>query len=113
MNTPGENDGVLQSWFDGELALDRADIRYRDVDTLALDTVYFSTFFGGSGEAWAPTADEVADVDDLIVSTGPVSFLPETGAVDCAALNPGSFPTDWSFVVYRPSSKETEFSRID
>eukprot|EP00937_MAST-01D_sp_MAST-1D-sp2_P002524 g2524.t1 len=32
---------------------------------------------------------------------------------DCAVLNPGSFPTDFSFVVYRPATRETEFSRID
>jgi DNA polymerase epsilon subunit 2 len=28
------------------------------------------------------------------------------------ALNPGSFPTDFSFVVYRPSSQDVEFSRV-
>mmetsp|Transcript_33642 Transcript_33642/g.76076 ORF Transcript_33642/g.76076 Transcript_33642/m.76076 type:complete len:410 (+) Transcript_33642:176-1405(+) len=31
---------------------------------------------------------------------------------DCLAINPGSFPTDFSFVVYRPASDEIEFSRI-
>jgi DNA polymerase epsilon subunit 2 len=31
----------------------------------------------------------------------------------CAVVNPGSFPTDFSFVVYRPASKEIEFSKID
>lgn len=31
---------------------------------------------------------------------------------DCLVLNPGSFPTDSSFVVYRPSTFETEFSRV-
>ncbi|MBD89098.1 MAG: hypothetical protein CL940_02025, partial [Deltaproteobacteria bacterium] len=74
MNTPGVHDGVLQSWFDGQLALDRDDIRYRDTTDLQLDTLYFSTFFGGSGEDWAPTADEVVDFDELVISTGPISF---------------------------------------
>lgn len=31
---------------------------------------------------------------------------------ECVALNPGSFPTEFSFVVYRPSSRGTEFSRV-
>jgi DNA polymerase epsilon subunit 2 len=31
---------------------------------------------------------------------------------DCNAVNPGSFQTDGSFVVYRPSSREVEFSRV-
>ena len=31
----------------------------------------------------------------------------------CAVMNPGSFPTDFSFVVYRPAQKVTEFSRCN
>lgn len=30
----------------------------------------------------------------------------------CMAVNPGSFSSDYSFVVYRPSSKEIEFSKV-
>ena len=32
---------------------------------------------------------------------------------DTAVLNPGTFASDFSFVVYRPATRETEFSRID
>jgi DNA polymerase epsilon subunit 2 len=32
---------------------------------------------------------------------------------DTIAFNPGSFPADFSFVVYRPATRVTEFSRID
>ena len=31
----------------------------------------------------------------------------------CATFNPGSFPSDYSFVVYRPARRETEFSKIE
>jgi DNA polymerase epsilon subunit 2 len=31
---------------------------------------------------------------------------------DCLVLNPGPFTADFSFVVYRPASFETEFSRV-
>jgi len=31
---------------------------------------------------------------------------------ECVALNPGSFPTEFSFVVYRPATRGTEFSRV-
>ncbi len=68
MNTPGLNDGMLQSWFDGVLALDRNDMRYRDVASLSIDTLYFSTFFGGSGGDWAPTDNEYADFYDFIIT---------------------------------------------
>ena len=30
----------------------------------------------------------------------------------CLAVNPGSFSGDFSFIVYRPSSKEVEFSKV-
>ena len=73
MNTPTENDGIVQSWFDGVLALDVHDVRYRDVDTFGIDTLYFSTFFGGSGSDWAPTADEYIDFDEITVATGAAS----------------------------------------
>ena len=32
---------------------------------------------------------------------------------DCMAANPGIFSTDFSFIVYRPTSKDVEFSRVD
>ena len=82
MNTPGESDGIIQSWFDGEMALDRSDIRLSDVGSLGVDTLYFSTFFGGSSDDWAPTADEVIDFDDILVSTAPLRFMPEVSFTD-------------------------------
>jgi DNA polymerase epsilon subunit 2 len=32
---------------------------------------------------------------------------------DCMAANPGIFSTDFSFIVYRPTTKDVEFSRVD
>lgn len=72
MNTPGAHDGIIQGWFDGELALDTRDLRFRDVSTFAIDGLYFSTFFGGSTADWAPSSDQVVDFDDFVVSTGHV-----------------------------------------
>jgi hypothetical protein len=67
INTPGENDGVVQAWWDGQLALERTDMRFRDVDSFAIDVFYFSTFFGGSGADWAPTKDEYLYFDDFVI----------------------------------------------
>jgi hypothetical protein len=72
INRPGQRDGIIQGWFDGQLALDRRDFRFRDVDTFAIDAFYFSTFFGGSDAAWAPSKDERVDFDQFVVGTGPV-----------------------------------------
>jgi hypothetical protein len=69
MNTPGKNDGIMQAWVDGALVLDIQDFLFRESDaTFAIDGLYFSTFFGGGDQSWAPQSDQVADFDDLIVA---------------------------------------------
>ena len=65
MNTPGRSDGAMLGWLDGRLVLERRDVRYRDTDDLAIDMVYFSTFFGGGDESWASSADESVFFDDF------------------------------------------------
>ncbi|MBK9262765.1 MAG: hypothetical protein IPM54_23550 [Polyangiaceae bacterium] len=74
MNTPGENDGVLEAWFDGASALSQKAFSFRLAGaTFGIDTLYFSTFFGGSDASWAPTAPQMVDFDDFVVSTGPIT----------------------------------------
>lgn len=70
INTPGEHDGLIDAWFDGELALRRDDLRFRDTDGFAIDALYFSTFFGGGDASWASTKDEHIDFDDFEIRTG-------------------------------------------
>ena len=73
MNTRGEADGVLQSWLDGQQVLDVDDMRFRFVDDFAIDALYFSTFFGGSGPSWAPVKDEYVYFDDFVIATEPIT----------------------------------------
>ena len=51
LNTPGENDGVVKGWVDGDLALDVTDIRFRDVDRLKVQGFWFSVYYGGGYDA--------------------------------------------------------------
>lgn len=76
MNTPGENDGEIQAWLDGEQVLDVQGLRFRDVSTFGIDELLFSTFFGGSSDIWAPSKDEFVYYDDFVVSTEPI-VVPE------------------------------------
>ena len=71
INTPGQRDGIVQGWFDGMLALDRRNVRFRNVAAFAIDAFYFSTFFGGSDPSWAPLKDEHVTFDQFVVSTAP------------------------------------------
>jgi len=74
MNTPGEHDGVVEAWFDGQPALAEKAFLFRLAGaTFGIDTLYFSTFFGGSDASWAPPAAQTVDYDDFIVSTGPIT----------------------------------------
>lgn len=74
MNTPGVADGHLQAWLDGQLVLDVPNFLFRpEGGDFAIDTLYFSTFFGGSGDEWAPTKDEIVDFDDFVVCAAPIS----------------------------------------
>jgi hypothetical protein len=69
INTPGQHDGIVQSWYDGELVLDRQDIRFRDVSTFAVDMLRFDTYFGGASSDYAPSKDEYAYFDNVTIST--------------------------------------------
>lgn len=71
MNTPGQNDGVITVWLDGEKVLDVNNVRFRDVATLQIDQMYFSTFFGGGSDIWATSKDEVAYFDDFRITAVP------------------------------------------
>lgn len=68
MNAPGERDGVILGWIDGRLVLERRDLRFRDTAGLAIDLVYFSTFFGGGDRTWAPDSDQFVEFDDLVAT---------------------------------------------
>lgn len=73
MNTPKQKDGVVQAWWDGTLALDRKDLRFRDVTSFAIDGFYFSTFFGGDDPTWAPSKDSYVYFDDFVIATKPIT----------------------------------------
>ena len=85
MNTPRVNDGILQTWFDGRQTLYVDNLRFRDVDSFAIDQFYISTFFGGGDDTWAPTKDEYISFDDFIISTARIQWfdggLSEAGAL--------------------------------
>ena len=67
MNDPGQPNGILQIWLDGELVHDQHDVLYRTVPDLKIDIMYFSTFFGG-GSSWTTSKDETVYFDDFVVS---------------------------------------------
>lgn len=67
MNTLDKKEGIIQSWLDGNLALNEK-IRFRVNNKLGTDTFIFTTFFGGNTKEWAPKKEEHILFDDFIIS---------------------------------------------
>jgi hypothetical protein len=58
LNDPGKSNGVARVWYDRAQTGERPDYEatnlvYRSVSTLAIDRIFFSTFFGGHDATWA------------------------------------------------------------
>ncbi len=62
------DDGIVETWVNGEQVLDLDDITFVTNDQL-IDTFYFSTFYGGHDKTWAPSRTSTAYFDDLKIST--------------------------------------------
>lgn len=69
MNTPGEKDGIVQGWFDGEEVFYTDTILFRMDEQLKIDQIFFSVFLGGDDLSWASKKDEYIYFDDFNVST--------------------------------------------
>ena len=78
LNKPGHKNGVVKSWLDGKLVLNKQGMRFRNVNRLEIDRLLFASFFGGSGPYWAPQKDEYAFIDDIRISTKPVFYSSHT-----------------------------------
>ena len=72
MNTPGAHDGLVEGYFDGKLAMKHSGLRFRDTTKFAIDDFYFSTFYGGSDQAWAPAAAHHAYFDEFVIAAHPL-----------------------------------------
>lgn len=124
MNDPGQDNGIVQAWFNGEMVLDRQDLEFRDNDSFGIDSLYFSTFFGGGSPTWATTKDEFAYFDDFVISTEFIntSSLPgdydDNGTVDASDYTIwrdglGTSFTQADYLVWKNTYGTTSGSGID
>lgn len=85
LNTPGENDGILRLWIDGEKAWEKTDIRFRDTRDLKIHKYWANFYYGGS---WDAPSDMNVYMDNLVVSKTPISSGDSSSTSD-----EGSSPT--------------------
>ncbi len=76
MNTPGETNGVIEAWLDGEKVLRSDTMLYRMTDDIAINMFYFSTFYGGADPSWAPASDQFIYFDNFRIATTPLDDAP-------------------------------------
>jgi hypothetical protein len=80
LNTPsdsggrGKSDGILRGWIDGQLAFEKTDIRFRDVDSLKIEEVWINVYHGG--ETPVPAEDIHLYLDDVVISRHPIGPAP-------------------------------------
>jgi len=70
LNRPNADDGRIRVWFDERLVLDQGGLRFRTVDSLQLNGLFFSTFFGGNDRSWATPRNVYVDFANFAVFPG-------------------------------------------
>lgn len=72
VNDIGQKNGLIQSWFDGDLVLNTQGFEFRDPSCsdadLLIDNMYFSTFFGGSDDLYRPDQDQYIYFDEFVLA---------------------------------------------
>ena len=90
-NTPGENDGRIAFWFDGDLAADFGNLRLRDIDTLQIDRFGVGLHIGsntpGAAHKWY---DNVVAADAYIGPLYDGDAPPDTDSDSDSASESGS-----------------------
>lgn len=68
LNSPGQANGILKVWVDGNLVIERTNIPYRNsgAESLKIGSLFFSTFYGGSR---GPTqGDQELYLDNFVIA---------------------------------------------
>jgi hypothetical protein len=71
LNIPGNSDGRIRVWFDRKLVLEQTGVVFRTTDSLKLEGLFFSTFFGGGDASWATPVSTHVDFADFALGPGP------------------------------------------
>lgn len=68
MNTPGKNDGTAIITVDGKEVFRDDTVKFRETADTKIDSMIFSTFFGGSDNSFATPKDTYTYYKDFVVS---------------------------------------------
>jgi hypothetical protein len=66
LNTPGDKDGILRGWIDGQLAFEKTDIRFRHVDKLKIEQIWMNVYHGGTKKS---PYDQHVFIDNVVIAS--------------------------------------------
>ncbi|MCK0510744.1 polysaccharide lyase [Aromatoleum buckelii] len=65
LNTPGERNGVFRAWVDGQLAYERDGLRFRDLDSIKIESIWLNVYHGGRAKS---PRDMSLYIDNLVIA---------------------------------------------
>lgn len=68
LNTPGKADGTFDLYVNGRKAAASKNVVYRTTDSLKLNGMLFSSFFGGDSSGYAPRSDQEIHYRNIKIS---------------------------------------------
>lgn len=67
LNDPGQANGQLKVWLDGQVVFSATDLQFRTEESLKINGIYVSSFFGGGDTEYATPRDVHIDFADFEV----------------------------------------------
>ena len=68
LNNPDQADGEIRLWVNDAPVIDQKEVTFRTVDSLKINGIFFSTFFGGGDASWATPQDTYIDFADFSIT---------------------------------------------
>ena len=87
LNTPGVNDGVLETWIDGRKAYRQTNWRWRDTNSLKIEQIWLNVYHGGTD---VPDQDISLYIDNVVIAS---SYIGPMAGAPCAPES-GTFIDD-------------------
>ena len=74
LNQAGKKNGLIKTWIDGKVVLNRHQMRFRTGNDLKINRLLFASFYGGQGWQWAPRQENSLFIDDVKLAPYPVFY---------------------------------------
>lgn len=69
LNDIGQKNGFIKVWYDDDLVIEANDLRLRTKDSVYIEGIMHTIFFGGGNDSWAAARDEWVDTRNFKIFT--------------------------------------------